>query len=243
MNADNSVQDQSMSAFERIINLFLSPAETFRAVKQRSTWLLPVILIVVLSIAAGIITAPVGQKMQIEQTERSFQEKGVPQEQQEQVLQYFEKYGLAIYLVGVGFQAVMGVGIIALFSLIFLFFANVVYKAQVKFLQLFELSALAWLIITLGSLIKSPIIRLRETLDVHFGVPALISGVSKSSFLYSLLSQVDVFNIWAVAVFIIGFAVICSKKNTAVLPVVIPVWLLYFTGIAFMLYKSKVFVM
>ncbi|MBN1999664.1 YIP1 family protein [candidate division KSB1 bacterium] len=244
MSEENLLPDQNgpkMAPIARIINVFISPDETFHSVKKKSSWLLPVILIVIMSIVTGIITAPIGQKIQMTQTEQSFREKGVPQEQQDQILKYFEKYGFAIYLVGIGFQAVMGVGVIAIFSLIMLFFANVVYKAQAKFLQLFELAALSWLIMTLGGLVKSPIIRFRETLDVQFGLAALTPSISKTSFLYSLLTQVDIFNIWTAAVFTLGFAIICSKKTYTVLPVVIPVWLIYFLGIAFMLFKSKVF--
>ncbi|OQX96311.1 hypothetical protein B6I21_01260, partial [candidate division KSB1 bacterium 4572_119] len=79
---------------------------------------------------------------------------------------------------------------------------------QTTYIKMFSVYIYASLIGTLGLALKSLVIMLRESADVHFSLALLLNPEESETLLFKVLNSFDLFAIWQYAVLAIGFAVI-----------------------------------
>jgi hypothetical protein len=73
----------------------------------------------------------------------------------------------------------------------------------------------------LGSIIKSPLILAKKTINIHFSIATFLPASSSDTFIYKLLSKVEIFNIWGIVVLCIGIAIIGRFNIKKVWPIVV----------------------
>ena len=118
--------------------------------------------------------------------------------------------GVMIYVGPVLFTFLM----LAIGALIWMFVSNVILGGQTTFSQLLAVNVYRTFIVLLGSLIKLPIMLSQKTLNVHFSVAAFLPDASKDTLMYKLLAQLEVFNIWSIALLCIGIAIVGNHDHS-----------------------------
>jgi hypothetical protein len=209
----------------RIINVFFAPSLTFKAVRQRPSWLIPALIYVVISLGIMLVLRPVVQKEQAREIETRMMDRGMSQQQIDQTIeqtQSMTKYFMYPAVI-VGPFVVFVIG-----AAIWLFVSKTILGSQVTFKQMLGVVVYKSYILLLGSLIKLPIMLSRETVQVHFSPATFMSDSMSEGFIYQFLSKLDLFNIWSIAVLCIGIAVVAEKDIKRVWPWVVLLYAVWY---------------
>jgi hypothetical protein len=108
-------------------------------------------------------------------------------------------------------------------ALIALLLGNTFMGGSAKYNQLVNITAWAYMINILESLVKIPLMLNKWSLEVFTGLGVLGIG-EKGSFINSLLAGIDIFAIWRVILIAIGMGIIYSKKSKQYLIVMLVAW-------------------
>ncbi|MBN1561803.1 YIP1 family protein [candidate division KSB1 bacterium] len=215
---------KNMNIFDRIWNVFVAPASTFKAVRENPKWVLPFIITLLITAGVMYFLTPVvideGRDKMIEQMEK----RGVPDDQMERAIEQgtkMQKYTIA------PMAAIGGAVVTLIIAAIWLFVSNVLVGGAARYAQLLGVVVYAGFIGILGFLIKLPIMLSQQTMNVHFSLATLMSDASKETFLYKMLANVELFNLWTIAVTSIGIAIIAGVKTKKVWPWVVLINVLY----------------
>ncbi len=212
-----------MGPIGRIVGIFTSPRDTFKSIDQKPTWLVPFIIVVVVSILIQFLVMDIGIKDRIALEEA----RGTSEEQIEAIRTYAD--GPLVYL-GVVMTPVGVLLFWAIFAGILLFGGNMVMGGETKFKKVFSVVAWSSLIGLVGNLLKTLLIMSKGTsqgvvtsLAILLPTPEL----AQKTILYRILEKFDLFLIWELILWIIGLAVInrFTTKKSATL--VISLWVIY----------------
>jgi hypothetical protein len=217
---DNNVTEfEKQSLISKTINIYTKPSIVFNEVKKSSSWWYPFTIAAVLTVISVLLTTD----LQI-QAQREFINNSeiIPEENKVEMLDALENQGIVnrkiapalggIFSIGVSYLVIAGA---------LLFFGNFIYGGQVKFSRVFAMTCWGGMIYLPEIIVKLPLMLVNNTLKVYTS-PALFMGSDASnSLLFDLLDAFDVFAIWRIVVFAIGFAVIYNfsikKSYTAVI--------------------------
>lgn len=216
-----TVTPKPKSFFERLIGVFTSPQTTMQDIAARPSWLIPLILVMAAALAFTFYT----QDLIIE-TQRTETLKRNPNMTEEQVagMEKVMKITTPIF-------AVAGTGIFYLaIGGLLMFTGNILLGGQTKFKTLF--STVCWSgVITLAStLINAPVMKARGVMESATSLAGLLPSGDSKSLLHTLLSQIDLFNIWWVAVIGFGFAA-AYRFSTKKSMITVFVWWAIFVAI------------
>jgi hypothetical protein len=116
----------------------------------------------------------------------------------------------------------------ALISAIFLFIGNIILGGKARFVQLLSIYSYSYLIVMLlGMIVKVPLILARQTTQVNLSPAVFFSPEQVGQAIFNFIQSFDIFNIWFIIVFGIGFAVIYAFSKPKGIISVIIAWLLY----------------
>jgi hypothetical protein len=222
-------QTQEIGILGRIIGVFTSPKKTFESISRKPSWVLPLIILVILSGVMTFIMQPVIITESLNKQAEKMEERGMDQDQIDAIAERTE--GM-MKITMIPSAIIVTAASLAIGALIWLFVGNVILGGSGKFTQLFSVNIYRSFIPLLGLLIKLPLILSKETLNVHFSLATFMSDELRDTFLYKILASVEVFNIWAIAVLCIGIAVVYKFKTNKVWPIVVIVYAIYFLGSA-----------
>lgn len=218
-----------MNPVSRVINAFAAPQATFQAEQEKSLWYVPFVLFLVLTIVGTVIMRPLTQKIQEEKIVETMEKQGLPQEQIDEALERTKNMGAVMTIVP---AVLIQTATFFVTAAIWLFVANVILAGNARYVQMLSVTAYSWLVVAVGMLIKAPIMTAKESINVHFSPAVILSN--ENSFIYKLLAQFDLFNIWCFFLVTIGIAVMTGKKAQQVWPWTALFFLIYFLGAAAM---------
>ncbi len=209
MNA--SVSPKPMGVFERFIGVFTSPAATMRDIAAHPTWIPPMIIAVLVALVFSIFSQDL-----ILERQRTEVRKRNPEitEQQLAVMEKMTKISTPIMAV------VMTPIIYLLIGGVLLFTGNVLLGGEAKFKTLFATASWSGVISVLSTLINAPVMKARGVLESATSLAFLLPPEDNQTPLYFLLSQIDLFTLWWVAVLGFGFAAayrLTTRKSMTVL--------------------------
>jgi len=220
---------EDLSLMSRIINLFTNPSATFKAVQIRPSWLVPALIVLVLSIGSTYFLKPVILAEQHRQMVNRMEDRGMSQEQIDLAIEQgnkFMKYTFYPF-------AIAGIiGVLLVTAAIWLFVSRTILGGTARYAHLLEVTAYTSLISVVGALIKLPIMLQKESINVHFSLATFMADSAKDTFLYKVLVNTDLFNIWSVALLCIGIAVVNGLKVKKVWPVVVGLLIVWYLGSA-----------
>jgi hypothetical protein len=225
IEGDQSQQSNESGPISRMIGVFFSPQKTFESIGRKPDWLIPFIVILVLALVSVYFMQPVIMSESLQKQQEKMEERGMSAEQmdvateQAQKVMKFTVIPSAIIVTALNF--VVG-------ALIWLFVGNIILGGAAKFKQVFAVNVYRSLITTIGGLIKLPIILSKETLNVHFSLATFMSDEMRDSFVYKVLAQTDIFNVWSIGVLCIGLAAIYKFKVAKVWPVVVIIYVAFY---------------
>jgi hypothetical protein len=108
-----------------------------------------------------------------------------------------------------------------------LLFGNFIYGGQASFKQMFSLVSWGGLINLPELIIKLPVMLAKGTLYVTTSLAIFLSNSESKTLFYNLLDALDIFSIWKIIVFSIGFAIIYNFSMKKSYIAVIVLYLIY----------------
>ncbi len=208
--ASSAVLAQPKSLFERIIGIFINPRETMDDIAARPSWLIPMVLLILTSaLSVFFLQEAILDKAAVEMTKSN---PNMTQEQIDQAMPFIKGMTWVSVLLA---APIINLVIAALL----IFVGNVILGGQTNFKTAFAVTCWSGLISVLGSLVLIPIMRASGELISPTSLSFLDSSGDEGSPLFFLLSQIDLFRLWGMAVLGLGFAAaykFSSKKGVTV---------------------------
>jgi hypothetical protein len=202
---------------ERLMGIFISPAETFADVARKPDFVVPLILGVLGAIA---VTETMLWKIGMERIvrtsiEQSSRASSMSPEQMDQAV----RQGVSIGAIFTHIVEIVGVPIVLLiFAGLGLLIVNLIFGARMKFKTVFSLICYANLVSLLGALMAVAVILFGD--PDHFNAQKPVPGnigfflnpreVSKP--LYALASSADIFTIWFLILIAVGLSEGTGRK-------------------------------
>ncbi|HXG59463.1 MAG TPA: Yip1 family protein [Thermoanaerobaculia bacterium] len=216
------------SALRRFGGVLTSPGETFESIARRPDVLVPLLLILGLSFVTGIIVARTVDFTAVarEAMEANPQAAGLPPEQAERSLRFMANLWKVLAYASPLFSLIMFAVIAGVLSIAFrLFGGEGTYK------QAFSVTLYSWLPMLIKGIIATAVFSSRRSVTMaELQNPvrsnlAFLVDFDTRPVAFAILSSVDVFTIWTLVLFVIGFAAIskCSRAKSAA--IVVSLWL------------------
>jgi len=222
-----------MSAISRVFGVLFSPQKTFEDIVRKPGWVLPIVLLTILSIAVsfGLNQRVNWREFMSQQIEKSPQGAQLSMEQKEQRIEAGAKFApISTYVFGT-----LGPLLIALIMALVMWGAySLLGGASTNFSTAMAITAHAFM----TGLISSPLfllvifLKAPGTIDLDNPVATNLAAFlpdDSAKWLVALLKSFDVFTFWTLILIAIGFAVTSPKKLKGSKPYVVAfsVWAAY----------------
>lgn len=205
----------------RMIDIFVSPGEVFDGMKnaQKCTanWLVPLILAIIVAIITifVVFSQPTIQQQMIDvqhnQMQKQVQAGKMTQEQVAQAETMIPKPGSLIWNVfGVFGAIIINLIILLLIGLVLWLIGKYVLKAPLRYGTSLEITGLSSTVMILGSIISILTILVLDSLYATPSLAILVKEYNVDNSMHKLLSQMNIFTIWFVALLGLGLAKICN---------------------------------
>jgi hypothetical protein len=214
------------NSFQRIIGVFFSPDATFASIARRPSWVLPLVIVMVTSLAVGLVIA---NRVDFGAAAREAMEqnKNLTQEQMDRGVKMAEGFGKVFSYISPVLSAIFLIIIAGVLLLAFR-----VFGGEGDFKQAFSVVCHAWMPSVLSGLLLMTIILAKGgPLIPAQGLATLVRSnlgflvdLKTNPMAFALLSSFDIFTIWLIVLLVIGFAHVSrlSKAKSAV--IVISLW-------------------
>jgi Yip1 domain len=227
----------SDSSFGRIIGVLFSPKPTFESIVQKPTWVLPLILLAIVSIVLIFIFGQrvgwrdymIRQDQQNSRTQKQME--SMTAEQRENLINTQTKVApifAYVAVVLVPFIAAVIVGAVLMLAF------NLVHGTKIKFVPSLAIVSYSWVPGLIGGLLGILILFIKDpsTVDLEHLVAsnggAFLSDDSPK-WLLMLLTMFDLFAFWNMFLMGIGYSAADPKKLSfgKALATIVGVWLIY----------------
>ena len=211
----------------RLPGVFFSPVATFESIARRPTWIAPLLLWTALSIGVTAVLLP---KIDYEQlTRQAIQKRGqtVPEDRIASIVEQQKKFG---GLFGWVFGTASPV-VVSLLTAVVIWGAFKAFGWETRFPQAFGVTTHAFLPGSLKAALLLFLITRQETVNPQALGDLLASNLGflvpadSSKPLHSLLSSFDIFSLWSLVLFVIGFAAAARVKRGAAAGIIVTLWL------------------
>jgi Yip1 domain len=233
----SSATSGSDSSFGRVFGVLFSPKPTFESIVRRPTWILPLILIVVVSVGViftfsqrvGWRNFMIRQDQQNSRTQKQME--SMTEEQRENLINTQTKVApIFAYVAVVILPFISAVVVGAVLMLAF----NLIHGTKIGFAPSLGIVSYAWVPGIIGALLGILILFLKDpsTVDLEHLVAsnggALLADDSPK-WMVTLLTAFDLFAFWNMILMAIGFSAADPKKISfgKALGTVVGVWLIY----------------
>lgn len=205
-----------MSEFSRIAGVFFEPTKAFADIAARPRWIVPVLLIAIVSMCLTFMYSQRGGwRVMIEQqmANSTRQPQGTPEQQQQ---------GIEM---GVKIASVIGYAIPLIIPVMFLIIAGVltgvtagILSAPVRFAQVFAIVCYANLPGIVRAALTMVVMQMKSIASFDFKNPLMFNPgyfmdpKVGSKFIYSLACSLDLFAFWIILLIAIGLKAAAGKK-------------------------------
>jgi hypothetical protein len=216
------------NSFQRIIGVIFSPDATFASIARRPDWVVPLVLIIILSLANGLLLssridfgAPAREAMA--------QNKNATQEQIDRA----EKMSVGMGKVAKFIGPVISVIVLLIVAGVLLLGIRLM-GGEGDFKQAFSATCYAWIPNVLQSIVLTIVVLAKGATAINPQTiptivrsnPAFLVDMKTQPMAFALLSSLDLFTIWVVVLLIIGFAYVGRVSKAKSAAVVISLWFL-----------------
>ena len=215
-----------MSILSNVINMYLAPNKVFEAVKNFDfkKALTPLLILAVLGVlsywAIQDLATETGYSTAVERIENSSR---IADDQKEEIITKMEEKMDGPQVTAWIASAFGGPVIVFFMALIALLVGNTFMGGSAKYGQLLNITAWAYMINILESIVKIPLMLSKWSLEVYTGLGVLGIG-EKGSFINSLFAGFDIFAIWRVVLIAIGMGIIYNKKTKPYIVAMLIAW-------------------
>jgi hypothetical protein len=225
-------EQKPLTEVERVVDTFVAPTKTFTDIRRSARWIVPWILMSIVGLAMVFtvdkkLTMETAYENQLRQSPKQMDKiDNLPADQKANALRiganatrYFSYAAPLLTLIFVGIIA--GV-LMATF--------NFGLGAEVKFMQAMAISMYAFLPTIIKTLIATVLVGVGAAEGFTFQNPVAsnlggLADPTSSHFLYSVLSGIDIFNIWVLILTGIGYSCVTRVKRGTCMGVVFGWWI------------------
>ena len=218
---------EELNFLQRVIGIFTNPERVFQYLRVKPDYVLPILLAFLLTIVSSLFVYDIAINDQISNIEKN---DNIPDDRKQLMIDQISgsQQGIQKILFMFVVPPISILLIYALFSGIFLFIGNIILGGKARFVQLLSIFSYSYLIpMLLGTVIKVPLILSRQTTQVNLNPAVFFTPEQLGQAMYNFVQSFDIFNIWFIFVFGIGFAVIYAFSKPKGLISVLIAWLLY----------------
>lgn len=206
--------EPKLSAGQKLIYIFTDPQKTLATLRNNPTWLLPLVLIMLMTVAFTIAT----KDLVIEyRKEIILNSDKIPEEQKDLALERLENMTpKAFYIQSIG-GGLVGLVLVYLFaSGVFILVGNFILGGKATFKQIFSLYVWGNMVSLVELPVKGAMALAKGSAQVYTSLAVLMDPSQSKTVLFQLLNAVDIFNIWRIILWAMGFMVIyrfSAKKS------------------------------
>ena len=223
-------ESSDQGAWASLWGMLFSPERTAASLARRPRWLLPLALLTLLGVGLSAVVTPKldMRTMMREAMEKQGLETDTPQfEKQVEVAEQFGWIGTAA-------QGVIQPAVLLLIAVIFLALFRL-FGSDIDFRQSLSVTTHAFVPNAVAALLAFPVVMSRETLSVaeirSGGLLksnlAVLAPESTAPGWLPVLSSIDLFSLWTVALFAVGYRVVGRVSRGQAWGVVIALWVVY----------------
>jgi len=228
--AEPQVAPPRNNVFHRIAGVLFAPAETFADIVRRPDFIAPLLLFTALGYLATIAIAPrvdytsikEAQMAQIEQSGRKLTDSD---------RQQMERFMVASTKVAMWLNPLFMILAYAIFAGVF-WFAFRLMGGEGNYAEAFSVTLYAWVPMVIYTLISAVVILARGSFDPVTAAtlvksnPAFLADQQAQPVLFSLLSSFDLFSLWTLFLFTIGFAAASRLSRSMSAGIVLTLWIM-----------------
>jgi len=221
-------QEESLSFFSKLGLVFSNPTRLFQNLKQRPEWLLPVIVIIVISMISTFLITDLILDSRIEILEMNEQ---LTDQQKELQIEGTKKFfGSTVgKIVTATVFPIFGTFILVLVvAAAFLFTGNVVLGGSSTFKHMLTVASWGYLVSIVESIVKIPLMLAKGSIHVYTSLAVLFDTSEFNTVLFKVADAFDVFVIWRIIVWAIGFGIMYKFSNNKSLAAIIALAIVYF---------------
>jgi hypothetical protein len=230
-------QVKPMPLMERLTNVFAAPGELYENVrltpKTASNWLVPWIIFAVVAVIMGQVmmsnpslTDQLGAVIR-QKLEKQVQEGKMPSEQADRAFE-FTRPGSMMFTITRIAGSVVG-PLIALFvlGLIYWVLGKSVMKAPSPYMKVVEVVGLTFLIGALEQIVTTLLMFLFDSIFASPSLALVVSNFNLENKLHVILSKINIFTFWSMAVLSIGLSKLFQRDFPKVLVLVLVLWIIW----------------
>jgi hypothetical protein len=214
---------RALNPFQRLAGALFAPAETFADIARKPDVLVPLLLFILIGYATTLVVMPRMDFSTVLDQQREAMHKQKPEmtdKDFEPIARMTMAFAKVAGWVGPLIGAIFYIIIAAIFLLIFRLFGG-----EGTFVQSLSATLYGWVPMLLFSILMAIVVGVRGTFDPSTAAtivksnPAFLVDMKEQPVLFSLLSSLDLFTIWTLVLFSIGYAAMSrlSKKTSAIL--------------------------
>jgi len=204
--------EEKMNVLQLLISMIDRPAATMSYVGKKPgwAWLTPALLVLVGLVVFSVVTAPLTSELALRQAQQQLA--SLPPQQAEQAAIQMERFTSPPMMAA--FSIIGGLVALAVTWLLgsgVLYFLGLVAGGEANFAQSFVILAWSWLPYFLRNLVLAAYVAYSGHL-ISQGLSFLVATGDQTkdaaNWLYSLLSQIDLFYLWHLILVIVGLAAV-----------------------------------
>lgn len=229
-----------------------APSSRFAKLKEKPQWVMPFVLALVVPLVVSVLALTlfprpkmieaVEQRMERVRSfvEQRLEQSGMSSEQKAETLKRIDDqtrtevdrlktqglFGMFGRYLLQSLFAVVWSGIVLLLFTVIVNFLLPVLGAGTAFKRMFAVTSHAALVRIVGSLARGAVMLATGNLTVHTGLGLVSSGI-RSPFLKGVLSGIDIFTVWELALVALGLKVMFGVQAKRAAFAVFGVWLVY----------------
>ncbi len=215
------------NSLQRVIGVLFSPNQTFASIARRPDWVLPLVLILITSLGAGFVIA---QHVDFGSATREAMEqnKNVSAEQIDKAVKMTNTFGKVFSYISPVIGTIFLLIIAGILLVVFRLFGG-----EGDFKQAFAVTCYASMPSIIKSIVTVIIIVARGGMvpaqalaTIVRSNPGFLVDYKTNPMAFALLSSLDLFTIWYLALLIIGFAYVSRLSKAKSAMIIIGLWLL-----------------
>lgn len=214
------------TSFQRLAGVLFAPAETFEDIARKPDFVLPLVLILLISFVSTLILVPKIDFAESFRQQMEQQNKNMSPQDVERAAKMGAAFGKVMAYTG----PIWGIAILVIIAAV-LMLAFRLFGGEGTFMQSFSVTLYSWIPMCLFSIVTTIVVFSRESIDptqmqtLVKSNPAFLVEMKTNPMLYSLLTSLDIFTIWTLILLTIGFAAVSrfSKVKSAV--IIVSLWL------------------
>jgi hypothetical protein len=225
-------QEVQLSTGTKLGLIFTNPTRVFESLTKKPDWLIPTLIIVILSVASAYFLRDITMEMQ---KERILASERIPEEQKDTLLQQFEQGGSMQVIMGMVGAVVFVFASFAIVAALFMFTGNVVLGGQANYKTMLAVYAWGFMASVPEAIIKIPLMLAKNSIHVYTSLAILFDTSESETVLFKIANAIDIFALWRVALWAIGFSVVykfTKGKSYAVIGAWYVIWVAVSIGLS-----------